>query len=420
MPIDEDSLSCSCQVKTADLEVRDQRRILAIDDDPLFLEFYRQLESDSCKVHTVDSPRSYDQSGLDNVDVVILDLKMPQCDGIEFLVDVLAPRRMAGAQFSLLVASGVDSKVLDLVRRISLMCEMPCQVMTKPFSMASVRQALAELDESRNLSARITTASKFSVADLQEAMMAGELVPFFQGQVAMSDGSLSGLEILARWRHPDHGLLLPGRFIKAMESDELAVSSTLLMLDSGLRALAAATSHCPFAGRISINVPARALADQSLPSRLASILALHDFSAKRLVCEVTENDAVKITSATLSVMARLLMMGCSLSVDDFGRGHSNIDRVDARIYDELKLDHSLLKRLRKSDLTFEMTASIVQAAVKAGLRVIGEGVESEEDAELLRRCGCTDLQGFLYSRPVSPENLRKLVRGWSESPVEAP
>lgn len=387
-------------------------RLLAIDDDPIFLSLYRMLEAHECDVITADNPAVIEQGVLEKVDLVVLDLMMPGVDGISFLIDELVPRRAAGAQFALMIASGADRKISELARRVAWISGIPSLVIGKPFSVSEIRGSMLDLQQVPMPRTPHSLSRQCTVEELRAAMDKGEIVSYFQPQISVANGHVSGLELLARWEHPEEGVLSPGRFISAADSPEMAVPFALLVLESGLKAIAGFERRgVSYGGRISLNISPLALQDSVFSVRLKEMLDTYGIVPERLVCELTEQFAVNVSIDSLAAMARLMMMGVNISIDDFGKGHSNLDRLTTVAYDELKLDRCLIQGMEDTEIQKNIVLGIVTAAEQAGLRVVGEGVESERDVDLLVGMGCTDLQGFYYSRPVPSNELPALLSG---------
>lgn len=388
-------------------------RIMAIDDDPFYHDIYNVAANDTRLMVGVDSALHIGKAELLEADVIILDLQMPGMDGIHFLTESMIQAIDDGASFSLLISSGMPKQVIKMAERVAFLCGIDCFSLYKPFSISELNAAIDNLLNSPYRSKpRLPSPDARWIADIslvRKSIAAGEFKPFFQPQIRLSDESLTGFEVLARWEHPERGLLSPLAFMEAIESRELAVTFAVTILRSALQALQDLPPACVYSGRLSINLPIAALIDQSLPDRIDELLGQYNFPPERLVCEITEHTASKFEALPLSVMARLIMAGVTLSLDDFGQGYSGINRLRTQAFSELKLDIDFVSQIERSATTLVMVKNIIKAATPGGTRVVGEGVESSTQAKLLRELGCTEAQGFYYSPPVAADKVHELI-----------
>jgi EAL domain-containing protein (putative c-di-GMP-specific phosphodiesterase class I) len=243
---------------------------------------------------------------------------------------------------------------------------------------------------------------------LRRAMRRGELTLFFQPKASMATGRLVGAEALVRWIDPKRGTRHPDEWIGCVERGRCARRFNLHVLDLAIGQMCAWQRQ----GRslaVSVNLSPRALAQPGLPSEVARLLAKWDVDARLLEIEITELAIAESGSDTLlEAMARLRALGVSLSIDDFGVGHSSLDRLAELPVAALKIDRSFVMRMGDGD---ERSESIVRAAIDLAhdlaITPVAEGVESESVWHRLRALGCTRAQGYLLSRPLPPEELTR-------------
>jgi EAL domain-containing protein (putative c-di-GMP-specific phosphodiesterase class I) len=213
-----------------------------------------------------------------------------------------------------------------------------------------------------------------------------------------------------RWRHSERGLLYPDTFLPAAEQAGLMRPLTLVVLDRAL----AACGRWTAAGRdlgVAVNLSASNLLDASLPEEVAAMLERHGVAPGQLTLEVTEGTILANPRRSGEVLAAVRELGVRVSLDDFGTGHSSLSHVKRLAVDELKIDRSFVADLATDPTDRAIVASIVRLAHSLGLTVTAEGVEDEAALDILRREGCDEAQGWLYSRPRTEAELATWLEG---------
>ena len=246
------------------------------------------------------------------------------------------------------------------------------------------------------------------VAELRSALEHGEIVAHYQPQSDLASGQIVGVEALARWQHPQRGLLMPADFVGVAEQSGLVRPFTLRMLDVAV----AECARWGALGRpvtVAVNLAARSLLDRQLPHDVAAVLARHSLPPDRLVLEITESTAASELEVVEEVLARLRRLGVALSVDDFGTGYSSLAFLQRTAVNELKVDRSFVIRMLSSEGDLALVRTTVQLAHSIGARAVAEGVEDTDVADALRELGCDMAQGYWLSRPVPAAGLRALL-----------
>jgi diguanylate cyclase (GGDEF)-like protein len=242
------------------------------------------------------------------------------------------------------------------------------------------------------------------LGEVRGALARGEFVLHYQPQVDLQDTRTVSVEALVRWRHPEQGLLAPLRFIPMVEQTALVGPLTLYVIDAALAQLKAWREQGIQLG-MSVNLSARNLLDPGLPASIAALLARHQVPAGALTVEVTESAAMVDQERAVAVLAALREHGVGVSVDDFGTGNASIEYLAKLPATELKIDRSLITDIAGDPRTQAIVRSTIDLARNLGLRVVAEGIETEEVAEHLAALGCEMGQGYLFSRPLPAEEL---------------
>jgi EAL domain-containing protein (putative c-di-GMP-specific phosphodiesterase class I) len=253
---------------------------------------------------------------------------------------------------------------------------------------------------------------------LRRALARGRLELHYQPQVALTEGDrIVAAEALLRWRDPERGLIPPGAFLPRIEQTETMAELTRFALREATAALAQWRRE-GLIDHVALNISATDLLDRELPGYVARLLDQHDLPAQALVLEVTES--AMITGDADRQITALAALGCQLSVDDFGTGHSSLARVDRLPLAELKLDSSFLTDLVRDD-DAALLAHVIALGHELGLRVVAEGIESADDAALLLRHRCDLAQGWYYGRPLPRDELTaRLLQARAPSNTPAP
>jgi diguanylate cyclase len=248
------------------------------------------------------------------------------------------------------------------------------------------------------------------LADLRDALASqDQLTLVLQPAVDLNTGAPTGVEALARWRHPRRGLLKPVDFIRAVENSDLLGEFTRYVLDRSL-ATAAAWRADGIDVPISVNVSARSLRDPALPSLVDDALRRHRMPAGRLVLEITETAPVVNFEVVEDVVKALRALGVQLSVDDFGTGYSSLSFLTRVAVDELKVDRSFVERMVDSAEGAAIVRSTVDLGRGLNARVVAEGVETADQRAALVELGCTTAQGYLFCPPLPSDKIVAALR----------
>jgi diguanylate cyclase (GGDEF)-like protein/PAS domain S-box-containing protein len=244
---------------------------------------------------------------------------------------------------------------------------------------------------------------------LRSALDEREFRLVYQPKVDLRTGRVFGVEALVRWDHPEHGVIGPDRFIPLAEESGMIIA----LGDWVLRSACAQNRAWQRVGlaplRISVNVSPRQFEDPQLVERVQRALADSGLAAEWLELEVTEGVIMRDLQQAVAKMAAVRAMGVSLSIDDFGTGYSSLSALKSFPISTLKIDKSFVRDLGRSSGDEAIASSIIGLAHRLKLRVIAEGVETEQQRSFLRENGCDEMQGYLFSRPLPPEQLALLL-----------
>jgi predicted signal transduction protein with EAL and GGDEF domain len=248
------------------------------------------------------------------------------------------------------------------------------------------------------------------LAELRRAIERDELVLHYQPKVSLRTGELTGVEALVRWQHPVRGLLGPDEFIPLAERTGAVADLTRWVVDRALadcRAL-----DVP----VAVNLAAANIVDVTLPEAIGALLERHGVPADRLVCEISEHTVMVDPVRASDVLDGLRALGVGLSLDDFGTGHSSLSYLKRLPLDEVKIDRSFVAGMIDDENDTVIVRSTIDLARNLGLRVVAEGVETEEIMEALAELRCDVAQGYFISRPLDLQALSVSLRGPARKP----
>jgi diguanylate cyclase (GGDEF)-like protein len=252
-------------------------------------------------------------------------------------------------------------------------------------------------------------------AGLQRAVRNDEFVLHYQPRVAAATRRVVGVEALLRWQHPERGLVPPNEFIPLLEESGLIVPVGARVLESACRQNKAWQDAGLPPMRVSVNISSRQFRTGSLEETVREALRASGLAPEWLEIELTESLLVENSEHAVAVMERLKAIGVAISIDDFGTGYSSLGYLKRFPIDSLKIDRSFVKDLRTSATDAAIVDAISALAHSLGLGLVAEGVEEAGQAEFLRARYCTEMQGYLFGRPVPPEEMadavRRLARG---------
>jgi diguanylate cyclase (GGDEF)-like protein len=241
------------------------------------------------------------------------------------------------------------------------------------------------------------------IADLRDAISQGELHVAYQPKIDMRTGQVVGAEALSRWPRPG-GDVSPDKFIPLAERCGLIRPLTMRVLQSALSACArwrAAGHHLS----VAVNLSPYSLTDPTLTEQVATLLAHTGVPASALILEITENGVMEDPTRSIAALYDLRQLGVTLSIDDFGTGHSSLGRLAELPIQEIKIDKTFIQGLTYDRSRQAVTAAAIQLAHTLDLTVVGEGVEQPSEYEYLLSQGCDTVQGYYTSRPLPAEQM---------------
>jgi EAL domain-containing protein (putative c-di-GMP-specific phosphodiesterase class I) len=247
--------------------------------------------------------------------------------------------------------------------------------------------------------------------ELRQAIMGEEFELYYQPLLSLRQNRVSGCEALLRWHHPTRGLISPAEFIPLAEETGLIA----VLGEWVLKAACAAAASWPDDVKVAVNVSPVQFKDRNLVQTVVNALKATGLPGRKLVLEITEAVLLDDDEAVLIALHRLRELGIQIALDDFGTGYSSLSYLRRFPFDKIKIDRFFIKDVLDNESSRSIIEAVVNIANSANITTVAEGVETEQQLKVLRKLGCTEIQGYLFSAPLTaPEILPLLHRTLSE------
>jgi EAL domain-containing protein (putative c-di-GMP-specific phosphodiesterase class I)/ActR/RegA family two-component response regulator len=374
-------------------------RVLVIDDDEFMLDIVsraiERLGIEFVETHQDGRKALARIDAGEQFDIVLVDLNMPEFDGVEVLRN-LAAREFHGG---ILLFSGEDARILKTAQSLGRSHNLQILgAMPKPVTTDVLRGYLARYQLSKQPNQK-SSIEPVSVDALANAIRQGEIVPFYQPKVRVQDRSVHSLEVLARWKHPERGMIPPLAFIPLAEEHGLIQDLTWSIFDQVFGQIRD-TFRRGQQFSISLNLSVECLYDFEFPERVAKLATEYSIDTRRIDFEITESRLIQNITVALDVLTRLRLKGFGLSIDDFGTGYSSMAQLAQFPFTELKIDHAFVHGSANDLATHAILEHSVALGKKLGIDVVAEGVEDQSDWDTVESLGCDLIQGYFVARPM--------------------
>jgi EAL domain-containing protein (putative c-di-GMP-specific phosphodiesterase class I)/CheY-like chemotaxis protein len=332
-----------------------------------------------------------------SVDIVICDLNMPEMDGLEFLRHLSSESH----QPEVVIVSGLDDKLLSSATRMAKMYGIRLLgTMQKPGTLVQLKDLLSKHIRGGKKLQPPEAAKTFAMEEILHGLRANQFEPFFQPKVDLKSGRLVGAEGLARWVHPEFGVVGPYAFIELMEQNGHIDELTFLILKKSAEACSEFHKNGHIL-TISVNLSLSSLDDVTLANKIINTVRQAGVDPHYIVLEITETTAMTESGHALENLTRLCMHGFVLSIDDYGTGYSSMQQLTRIAFGELKIDQSFVKDCAQNPSLHIVVKSSIDMAHRLHVKSVAEGVESQQDWDMLQSMGCDTAQGYFISKPLA-------------------
>ncbi len=374
-------------------------RLIAIDDEPIMLRLVELLASQTgADTRTTTNPDVFLNLAREwSPDFVLVDLQMPNLDGLQVLRELAEMHSKA----IVVLMSAFEPKVLHIAQSIGKSLGLTMgEVLQKPMTAANFARALAQPAPARALS---------QIDALSLAIDRGELILHWQPILDLDTNRITGMEALCRWQHPDLGLVYPDAFIPLAETSGMSQRLSAWVLNSAFQQ-AAQWKHLGVTPRVAINISPEAFEAAEFLDVLEALRIEHGLDPNQVCLELTESSAARNPTRLRESISRLRLRNYHVALDDFGTGTSSLQQIQALPCTELKIDKSFVLQMGHSEEASAIVRSILALASALDVKVIAEGIESEEVAHVLHASGCQMGQGYFFGRPMPADHATELLR----------
>ena len=295
------------------------------------------------------------------------------------------------------LSTRVGVSLSSSVNKVSNTCEM-------------IKQAYQALEQSKRTEtpisyyqqeATLNIAKRLALAaDLQKALNANKLELYHQPQIKLANDSIDGSEVLLRWQHPQFGFIAPDVFVELAEATGIINELTLWVIDTACQHLVKLIKQGYSEHNISINISGKDISEIHFLANVKEVLSRYDIPLERLTFELTESVMVNDFHHLSQIMEELSNMGINVSIDDYGTGYSSLFYISQLPFNELKIDKSFIIPLMQSTRNKAIVKATLDMAKSLNLKVVAEGVESEDIEAELKKHQCHIAQGYFYSKPL--------------------
>jgi diguanylate cyclase (GGDEF)-like protein len=246
--------------------------------------------------------------------------------------------------------------------------------------------------------------------DLRRALPAGEFELYYQPVVNLASNEISGFEALIRWNHPTQGIIAPAKFIPLAEE----IGFNVPMGEWVIRQACTTAAQWPKHLHVAVNISAAQFRSPSLTQHIVGALAASGLLPSRLEIEITETVLLQSRETTLEILHQLRTLGIRIAMDDFGTGYSSLTYLQCFPFDKIKIDRSFVKDITENTSSLNIVRAVAALASGMGMTTTAEGVETREQLDSITSEGCTEMQGFLFSKPLPAKEIERLFLSRAE------
>lgn len=384
--------------------------ILIVDDDAFLINLTKRILKQlgiEATQEANDGAAALDVLDGSSADVVICDLNMPGMDGLEFL------RHLAGreAQPAVILLSGEDKAVLKTAEQLGQAYKLRILgALAKPIKKEPLEELLAKAKVGAT-GRKAFTFEELTPDEIRTGLENDAVRLFYQPKVAVTERELVGVESLVRWQDPERGMMGPGALIPVAEESGLINDLTNAIFKVAM-AQTGAWQADGLDFKVSVNVSVENLNQFDFPDFVVDTAAAEGVSPSSVVLEVTESQIMADVLKPLEILTRLRMKGVGLSIDDYGTGASSMQQLKRIPFTELKIDREFVDGAPHDDEARAMLVSSVALGKDLGLITVAEGVETQEEWDLVASLGVDIVQGYFVAKPMPGEEIAAWIEDY--------
>ena len=401
--------------------------LLIVDDEPQALKLLETLlQHEGYQTLTASSGEEALQLvARQPPDLIVLDIMMPGMDGFEVASQLKSNEATAGIPIIMLsslsessarvagLEAGAEEFISKPVERAELWLRVRNLLRLKAHgSPINNPPQPAQLPAGEAARMNVHDLARQDLEnDLRQAVERNEFSVHYQPKVELENGRICALEALLRWERPGYGPVSPAVFVPILESLGLIVAVGRWVINVVCEQIATWKNNVIGAVEVSVNVSGHQLIEGDLIADIARTLEQTGVEPHWLEVELTEGSLMENTQHTIDSLQRLHAMGVKISIDDFGTGYSSLAYLRRFPIDTLKIDIAFIREVTSNPQDAAITRTIIELAHSLKLRVVAEGVETQDQLTFLKEAGCDQIQGYVFSRPLPVEDLERLLVG---------
>ena len=384
--------------------------VLLIDDSPTILNYVSAILTETFDIENVYAASSAQEAmqvlkQSEQINLLFLDLNMPQVDGIQFLEKI----KKLNYKGYIVIMSGVSTKIISSVEQLTKQYGLNyIGALFKPIHESDLLPILEKIGQSRN---KHIKAESLKTYEIIRAIKNEDFEVLYQPQINLSSRKMMGVEALCRMNHPRLGLVSPDRFIDKAEESELIIHITLAVLKIAF-ADWQSWANMGLNIKLSVNASPIALEQKEFSDIIFSLLHQFNMSPEDLCIEVTESVLADDKTQELMNLSRLNMRGIDIALDDFGKENSTIERLQKLPLSYLKLDKSYFLEHKDSLGQFSLINTSLALANKLKISTIAEGIEDSNTLAKVTEMGCDFAQGYYIAKPMTAEKILSWEKNW--------
>ena len=386
--------------------------VLVIDDETFMLNLIGRI-LDKLDIHdpTLATNGAEALEVLDAADpqpdVILLDLSMPGMDGIEFLRHA-AERGFSGG---IGLISGQHERVLNTVEALAQAHDLNILgSLSKPVTLEGLSGLLANHDQKSDRRG-YRPSERITEAELRAGLEGDQLTCFFQPKVSVATKELVGVETLVRWIHPERGIVPPDAFISLAEEHDLIDALTDIVFAKAMRQGGAWRAE-GWELKVAVNISMGNLNRLDFPEFIVDSAASEGMDPELVILEVTESRLMADIVGPLEILTRLRLKNVGLSIDDFGTGYSSMEQLKRIPFNELKIDRAFVNGAARDQAARAILESSVDLAKKLGMTIVAEGVEDQDDWDLVKSLGVDLVQGWFVGKAMPGDEIPAWNEQW--------
>lgn len=387
--------------------------ILIVDDDEFMRRMLQRILAPVCTRVDTDSSALAAIARLRQPqsapDIIVLDLKMPDMDGVQF-ARLLSESGYSGA---VILISGADERILQttatLLRRQGIVV---LGYFKKPVAGNDLL-ALIDRWQPPQQNPSHAASKPFSADEVKAGLQAGQLFNVYQPKVRFDNGRVVGFETLVRWRHPEHGVIAPDRFLPQLHepADIQQLTHTVIAQAFADTADWLRRDNTP---SLALNVTMEDMQHGQFAQSLCELAEQYGIPPHKITVEITESSTIDDALRAIDSATSLRIKGFSLSIDDFGTGHSTLSQLRDMPFNELKIDRGFVTGASIDNTRSSILLASVSLAKQLDMTVVAEGIELEADWQYAKQAGCDYAQGYFIARPLAHDDLASWQAQWQE------